>query len=204
MSVKNSQSFDTSFSADPIEGRIVELSDLKITIRRLKPEHAAELVRFNDNLGEESRRLFLPHAYDPATIVTYIRRNADGKDISYVGVNETGQIVAYFFLWEIENDVPLLGIGITDSCQNRGLGHVLMNILRESAVRLDRSGIDLTTMLDNERAFHLYQSCGYTLIGEVPNLTGNGKIVTERRLFLPLKPDAVPPDRTFGPPDEID
>ena len=73
-----------------MEGRTVVFGDDSIVVRRLKPEHAAELVRFHDNLDAESRRLFLPHAYDPATVVSYIRRNADGQDVSYVGVDEAG------------------------------------------------------------------------------------------------------------------
>lgn len=79
-----------------------------------------------------------------------------------------------------------------------------MEILKETAVRLGKSGIDLTTMPDNERAFHLYQSCGFQFVGEVPNITGEGKTVIERRMFFPIKSGTEPPDRKFGPPDEIE
>jgi ribosomal protein S18 acetylase RimI-like enzyme len=86
--------------------------------------------------------------------------------------------------------VPVLGIGIADAWQDCGLGQKLMSILIDDARQLDRNGISLTTMLDNDRGYHIYLKMGFIDRGLVTH--GNG--LTERSLFLPLKPGATPPD----------
>jgi ribosomal protein S18 acetylase RimI-like enzyme len=182
-----------------------EISNLgrRFIVRRLTREHAEGLIRFDKGLSDESRRLFTPHAYDPATVDDYVERSNADADVSYVLLSDDQEIVAYFFLWEADLEVPLLGIGIADRFQNLGLGTRLMEILIDTARRMERHGIDLTTMQDNDRAFHVYERCGFRYVGDVPNLTGDGRTVVERRLFLPLVKDARVPDRSFGPPDIV-
>lgn len=105
-----------------------------------------------------------------------------------IGLDSDG-IVAYFFLWRVREAVPVLGIGIADAWQDCGLGQRLMSILIEDAKALDRDGISLTTMLDNDRAYHIYLKMGFIDQGTVTHGSG----ITEHSLFLPLKPGAAPP-----------
>jgi ribosomal protein S18 acetylase RimI-like enzyme len=58
----------------------------------------------------------------------------------------------------------------------------------------------LTTVITNARAFRLYERAGFVLVGEVDNIAGDGRVVRERRMFLPLRPGARPPPREFKPP----
>ena len=185
------------------DGQEISVQDRRCVVRRLARHHAARLIRFDESLSDESRRLFTPHAYDRATVDDYARRSEADTDVSFVLLSDEQEIVAYFFLWEANLEVPLLGIGVTDRFQNRGLGKRLMEILIDTARRMGKRGIDLTTMQDNDRAFHVYESCGFQYIGDVPNLTGDGRTVVERRLFLPLVEGARAPERSFGPPDIV-
>jgi ribosomal protein S18 acetylase RimI-like enzyme len=171
----------------------------QVTISPLARKDVLALQRFNDNLSEASRSLFLPHAYDVDTLIRYIERARSGKDLTYVGV-VNDEIVAYFFLWEFDEPVPVLGIGIADAYQSQGLGRMLMDILIEDARAADRDGIELTTVPGNDRAFALYKKVGFRHIGDTDNVAGDGRVVREHVMFLPLEPGAEPPTRQFAPP----
>lgn len=189
---------------DPFDHTEISVGEYRFSIRRFDESCVEPLRRFAEGLSDQSTRLFSPHSYDDETIRQYVERNRAGLDVSYLAVDADGLVAAYFFLWEADLDVPLLGIGVTDRWQNIGLGSRLMRVLIDLAKHLGKSGIDLTTMQDNERAFHVYERSGFIYVGDVENLTGDGRKVVERRMFLPLVEGATPPVRIFGPPDEVD
>jgi len=110
------------------------------------------------------------------------------------------EVVGYFFLWEFQESIPLLGIGIADAFQGAGLGRQMMARLVQDAREAGKDGIELTTMQHNDRAFALYNKMGFEHIGDVENMTGDGRLVIERRMFLALKDGAKPADRAFKPP----
>jgi len=128
-----------------------------------------------------------------------IARAEDGTDLACV-LLAGKDIVAYFFMWNMADPVPLLGIGIADHYQGRGLGAQLMKILIDDARAADRDGVELTTMLTNARAFALYKKVGFQYIEDVDNVAGDGRVVRERWMFLPLKPGVKPVRREHRPP----
>lgn len=170
-----------------------------LRVRRLSEALIPLLQRFNAGLSEQTRSVFLPHTYDEATLARYCARNGDGRDLSYVLCTHS-EVVGYFFLWEFDQPVPLLGIGLADAWQAQGLGEAMMRLLIEEARAANRDGVELTTVLTNERAFHLYRRMGFEEVGEVDNVAGDGRIVRERRMFLALKPGVRPSEREFKPP----
>ena len=170
-----------------------------VVIRPLLPGDEATLKEFNASLSEESRGRFLPHAYDDATLTRMIVRATQGIDRAFMAM-EGDCPVGYCFLWDIADSVPVLGIGLTDAWQGRGLGRRLMTHLIDEARAAGCAGIELTTVPENERAFALYQKVGFTYLGDTDNSAGDGRVVRERMMFLPLKPGAQPPQRSFGPP----
>lgn len=165
----------------------------------LTVQNADALGRFDAGLSTATRSVFWPHAYDPATIARHCSRHAQGRDRSFL-LFAADDVVGYFFLWEFDQPVPLLGLGLTDTWQGQGLGAQMLNLLITEARSGHRSGIELTTVTTNTRAFRLYRSAGFEHLGEVDNVAGDGRVVREHRMFLPLHPGAVPPDRTFRPP----
>ena len=182
------------------ESTLISRSGSKLTARPLVSGDVEKLQAFHRSLSEETKSRFTPHAYDAETISTYIARSASGEDLILVLQSDTGEIVGYFFLWEFQEPVPLLGIGLADEWQGEGLGPQLMQLLIDHARAADREGIELTTVPDNERAYRLYESCGFDYLGDVENVAGDGRVVVERRMFLPLTPGATPPVREFKPP----
>jgi ribosomal protein S18 acetylase RimI-like enzyme len=165
-------------------------------LSRINPE---ALVRFHDKLSSHSREKFWPHSYDAATIARLAARDVRGDDRIYV-LRAAEDVVGYFFLWEFQDPVPVLGIGLADEWQGQGLGPRMIGVLVDDARATGRTGIDLTTMITNERAFRLYERVGFVGCGEVDNVSGDGQIIRERRMFLPLSPGAKPPVRIFKPP----
>ena len=182
---------DDNIERQNIRKLIVLANGDSLLIRSLCAGDEDRLRRFDAELSPTSRGFFIPHAYDEATLARVMERAAAGEDLIYLALAGT-DVAAYFFLWHIRQPIPTLGIGIADAYQNQGVGRQMLTLLIEDARALQRDGIDLTTMLTNERAFALYQKMGFRYLGNVDNTTGDGHVITERWLFLPLKPDSHP------------
>lgn len=181
-------------------GRTIRLRDgAEVEVRPLSAREIAGLARFNAALSASSRALFLPHAYDETTLTRQVARHTRGEDLSLV-VAEDERIVAYAFLWEYDRPFPLLGLGVADAWQGRGLGGALLDRLVAAAVVAARDGIELTTVPHNTRARSLYESRGFRVAGEVDNIAGDGRMVRELRMCLALRAGGRSPKRRFAPP----
>lgn len=171
-----------------------------LTVRTLSRGDESRLQHFHDSLSPHSQSRFTPHGYDRDLLQRYVARALAGEDRSYILLNDADIVVGYFFLWDFITAVPALGIGIADDYQGRKLGPQMMQILIDDARAADRDGIELTTVVDNERAFSLYQSMGFKYLGDVDNVAGDGRVVTERMMFLAFKETARPSTHNFRPP----
>lgn len=171
----------------------------RYSARRLVPGDKNNLQQFGKSLSKESTATFLPHSYDDETVDAYLRRSGKGKDL-IIGLFEGDIMIAYFFLWYFDKPIPLLGMGILDAYQGKGLGKKMIQILIDSAREQGCDGIELTTLPDNHRAYSLYESVGFRHYADVNNLVGDGRVVTERAMFLQFNPDAVPSVELHQPP----
>lgn len=156
-----------------------------ISIQLLDSSHIQALIHFHNSLSDKSRQFFFPHAYDEVSIKKYIKRNKLKQDLIYVALYEQ-TIIAYFFLWNFNQSNPTLGIGIADEYQGKGLAKSFINKLITEAKLKNIKYISLTTVLSNEKAFHLYQKCGFKYIKDVDNRAGDGRIVKEKYMVLNL------------------
>ena len=172
---------------------------IDLLVRRLVAPDATSLQAFNSALSLDSRRKFLPHAYDDATVAKAMKRSKNGDDY-VLGAFDGERLAGYFFLWRVRERIPLLGIGMLDEFQHRGLGRQMMQLLIDHAVSEGRDGIELTTMPDNHNAFALYQKYGFKYYSDVDNRQGNGTVVVERAMFYTIKPGAKPMKGKHGPP----
>jgi RimJ/RimL family protein N-acetyltransferase len=171
----------------------------KLAVRRLRKSDAEALKRFNRELTPPSRRWFLPHPYDDNTVTKALQRSEQGRDLT-LGLFDGSRIVGYFFLWYFDRPVPLLGIGLVDDFHGRGLARPMMNLLIREAEKAGKDAIELTTMMDNERAYALYEKVGFEHYKDVENLQGNGQWVVERAMIYRIKPDAQPMTEPHQPP----
>ena len=162
--------------------------------RRLRPEDRQALRRFGESLSPATTGVFLPHHYDDATLDPILRRSQTGDDLT-LGLFQGARLMAYFFLWYLDQPFPMLGIGLHDEVQGAGLGRQMLKLLVAEAARLGRDGVDLTTLPTNDRAFRLYLSVGFRHIGFVDNPRPGGGVTVERVLRYTLNPAAAAPGR---------
>jgi ribosomal protein S18 acetylase RimI-like enzyme len=171
----------------------------EVSFRRLQKGDEGALRQFNETLNNDSRVSFSPHKYDEETLAKVIQRSESDEDRVYAAFDGE-RIIAYFFLWWFKTEFPVLGIGIADDFQGQGLGKQIMKHLIADAEKHDRYGVELTTMIENERAATLYEGIGFKRLNQVDNLAGDGRIMKEWHMFYPIKPDTQPPSRTHAPP----
>lgn len=183
-----------------MSGTLLARDGTPLTFARIAATDRAALQRFYAGLSAATRAVFLPHAYDDATLARAVERDRRGHDRTYV-LRSGGKIVGYFFLWEFDQPAPLLGLGLADAWQGQGLGAPMLRRLIDDARAAGSDAVELTTVLTNERAARLYARAGFEPAGIVENIAGDGRVVREQRMFLGLKPGARPMDRTFKPPE---
>lgn len=178
---------------------IVARDGSRLNLVRLAAADLDALRRFFAGHSAATRAVFLPHAVDDATLQRHAGRDRRGLDRAYV-LGAGREVAGYFFLWEFDQPVPLLGLGLADAWQGRGLGAQMLQRLIDDSRSAGRAGVELTTVPGNVRALRLYQRAGFVQLEDVGNVAGDGRIVREHRMFLPLQPGAQPPGRHFGPP----
>jgi GNAT superfamily N-acetyltransferase len=160
----------------------------KVFVRHVRPGDRTKIQDFLNSLGPVSAELF-PKITTDEVIDRRIERAMNGDDWVYLAFDgETA--VAYFFLWCVREANPLLGICVADAWQDAGLGQQLMAILIDDGRRLDRDGIELTTGLTNDRAFHIYLKMGFQHYGFIENAMADGSFRVERGLYLPFREGA--------------
>ncbi len=162
-----------------------------LAYRRLQTEDASQLQAFNRDLSKRSRDLFSPHSYSDETVAKIAARSQSDEDRAYIALDGE-KIVAYFFLWWYQTSYPILGLGIADEYQGQGLGPQIMARLIEDGKQSGCDAIELTTALDNKRAFGIYEKVGFKCLGQVDNIDGDGRHIPEWHLFYPFKPNVTP------------
>ena len=167
------------------EGEAALRDGRRVQIRKIGATDGQLIRNFHESLSAESWYLWRAHLNTDEVIDKHISRFLSGEDWGYLALAD-GKAVSYFFFWNARERVPLLGICIADDHQNCGLGSALLDILIEDAKTLGKDGIELTTMTDNDRAFHLYLGKGFVYTGDVNTVAGTGEVVVERRMVLPM------------------
>jgi len=152
-----------------------------LQIKEINPSYLDELEYFGKNLDSQSTHFFRPHKFDKETIKSILKKD---KNLSFMAFSGNNIPIAYFFLWNIDTDYPMLGIGILADFQNKGYGHKLLDFLIDKAKSLNRKGIELTCTLGNERAFHIYNKKGFVHYEDRRDILYDGSEIIERAMKL--------------------
>ncbi len=182
--------------ADPrgIAGTARLASGQNATFRPLEKGDAALLGAYFLSLSEDTKRRYGPHPFDQATADQLCAQIDYGETIRMLAtIPQDGQeqVAAYFIFHLGAGEAEMkryaaLGIcldpdldctlapSVADAFQNRGLGSLLMQHVKEVARRLGRRWMALMggVFVTNERAVHFYEKHGFRKVGTFENSPG--------------------------------
>jgi RimJ/RimL family protein N-acetyltransferase len=140
------------------------------TIRPVSAGDADLFIDFFGSFDERNLYLFTPHAIDPDALRQIVAETPGNPKCArwLLSCEDQGQevMIGYVFLWDIDTGVPWLGIGLRQTCLERGLGTRMMAHAVEHARSQGKGGIMLTVKKENARAMALYRKFGFEVIGE--------------------------------------
>ena len=150
------------------ESRVVLRDGSWVRLRTLDPGDSEALAACFAGFSAEARRVFHPHAfdadeararceaaYDPERRV--LVADTSGSDAAIVGYG-------FWFAWR--GDAPLLGLGVPDAWQGRGVGPALLEALVGMARVAGKARGRLSVYKENDRALRLYGAVGFVIDGE--------------------------------------
>ncbi|MBC7328277.1 GNAT family N-acetyltransferase, partial [bacterium] len=151
----------------------------EVQIRELKNTDADLLGNLLESLSPQTESFFHPYPLTRDSAFQFAKR----EDIFCLVAEINGEIIGYTW-WEPRvEDIPTVGICISDKYQGKGIGKKLLEKLIDEAKRQNKMGLRLTVMKDNNKAISLYKKLGFYIIGEADDPWG-----PSWKMLLPLRP----------------
>lgn len=149
----------------PREGSLSPVSLSPVSIRRARATDAGRLAELEEAIfpGDQmSRRRFAALASRPSALILAARVRRE--------------IVGYAILLTRRGirSARLYALAVAPAAAGRGIGRALLAKVEASARRRGARRLHLEVRADNRRAIRLYQSAGYTLIGERDDYYADG------------------------------
>lgn len=151
-------------------------------IRPLTLADAPALQDFYASLTEAVTYFFQPWPAATTEVLTQHLADAEaGKNVVLGLVAAEGTVEGHGFMWNVDTDEPVLGIGLGERVQGQGWGRLLMKALLAEADARHLPEVHLTVLKDNLRAQNLYQSFGFVVEGEATFRAQNDSLKMVRR-----------------------
>lgn len=131
---------------------------------------------YTRGLSEKSRSLFYPYPLfnpRPISVEDLATRINDWKkenDWVMFCLYKGKQIIGVVFIKKMGTGLPTTGLAIRDKYQNKGLGHLLQQIVIEQARLLKVKMIYITVLPDNLASIRVHEKCGFKQEGMVTYL----------------------------------
>jgi len=153
-----------------VERKVLELKDGQtVTIRPLTRNDADLLCRCFRRYGKEARKNFAPHPFSremaESLCANLARDSCSRRYVIVSGKPPHEKPLGYAFLYQLDQKVPLLAIGLADEATGQGLGRQVAEFMIEVARRHGFAKVGLCVMMRNARARRLYESMGFTYHG---------------------------------------
>jgi len=153
-----------------MERKALELKDgRKAAIRSLTKADADLLHRCFRRFGKEARRNFAPHPFSYETAESLCDNLAQVRSsrryLIIIGRQPNEKPLGYAFLYQLDQKVLSLAIGLTDESVGQGLGRQVAGFLIDVARKLGFAKVCLCVMMRNGRARRLYESMGFSYQG---------------------------------------
>ena len=138
-----------------------------MNICALHLEDLAALQDFYANLTPAVTYFFQPWPeFTEEVLRTHLTEGDAGKHLVLGLRSPEGSIEGHGFIWNVDSDQPVLGIGLRERAQGQGWGRRLMEALLAEADARELPVVHLTVLKDNLRARPLYESVGIVVEGE--------------------------------------
>lgn len=119
----------------------------------------------NTYLQNEQEGLTLEHS------ISWIKRHQQDYTFSMIS-NETGGFIGNCSIHDIENNIGEIGLFISPSFQNQGLGtEAIAELIRIGFNELNLEEIRLIVFSHNERAIHVYENLGFREYNRITAVT---------------------------------
>jgi ribosomal protein S18 acetylase RimI-like enzyme len=151
-------------------------------IRPLTSADLAALREFYDSLTAAVTCFFQPWPEaTEAVLRDHLAGGEAGRHVVLAMVAPEGSVEGHGFLWNVDSDHPVLGIGLRERAQGQGWGRALLQALLTEADARRLPEVHLTVLQDNVRARRLYQSVGFLVVGEATFRGENDSLRMVRR-----------------------
>ncbi len=147
----------------------------RVKLRTLQWEDLDDLLEMINSLVDEGADIVMSAKTTREEEIDWLARALTrlAKDeIIYVVAEVDGKVVANS---EISRGLTgyvkhtgNIGIAIRDGYRNLGIGTQMMNVLVEQAKKLGLQVLILTAFASNERAVHVYEKVGFSIVGTIP------------------------------------
>ena len=134
-----------------------------IVIREFTLEDKDMVTAFFDQMIGESKAFFNRNNGNRTNAMKFF--SGEAKNTIYFMAEHMKEMVGYLFLWDIDTQIPWLGIAVCEKMKGMRLGGRLMRYAESYARKNGKGGILLTTHVANLRGQSLYESAGYRRMG---------------------------------------
>ncbi|WP_379134317.1 GNAT family N-acetyltransferase [Paenibacillus sp. sgz500958] len=160
---------------------------MRVTLRKLIPEDACELLKLQHKLDQESSFMLLEpdeRHTGQQMIREMIVNFEDSESSIFIGAEVEGSLVGYLSLRggtvRRNRHCGYIVMGIIQEYQGLGIGKELFREMNEWARAHHITRVELTVMTHNTRALALYTKNGFTIEGtKVKSLKVDGQYVDE-------------------------
>ena len=154
-------------------------------IRPLEPGDSMSLLQLYNNRNAQSRRAFRAlgtETTDLAACERVVAEACEGRTtIDIVAVDANGAFVGWSFVWRLDQPENVFGLLVADQMQGRGLGRLLSTTVLAAVDERGIPLVNLTVVVDNERAINLYHSLGFVTTGSFRGEDGLDYFRMERK-----------------------
>lgn len=153
-----------------------------LELRRLTSDDLGALRAFYDGLSPSVGATFEPFGHRPAepVLAKYLAASDRAAHVSFGLFDPGGSLVGHAFVWNVDTEHPVFGIGLEERAQGRGWGRRMARRVLEEADARGAARVELTVLQANTRAWTLYESLGFRRTGTSSFRTENDSFRMER------------------------
>ncbi|MBQ7792056.1 MAG: ribosomal protein S18-alanine N-acetyltransferase, partial [Clostridia bacterium] len=93
------------------------------------------------------------------------RKDLENKNAVYVCLEEDGKVIGYVGMWNISGEGNINNVAVLPDYRRKGYGRLLLSHLISYAKEHQLLLLTLEVRASNEGAIHLYESCGFEVVG---------------------------------------